>query len=375
MPLPPFRLERFFARYEHSVEHLLCASDCESWSVAELLALEPGAREAFLDLRLGYTESAGGLELRREIAGLYETVTPEDVLVFSGGQEAIYALMHAWLEPGDRLFVHFPSYPSLHEVAREIGCEVVLWRSREEDGWALDPAFLRWQLLRRGEGRSRAVVLNCPHNPTGYVMGRHELQDLVVLARDEGLVLVSDEVYRLLEYRDEDRLPAACDLDDTAVSLGVLSKSFGLPGLRIGWVATRNRPLLERLAAFKDYLTICSSAPSEHLATLALRHRETLVGRNREIVTSNLQLLEGFMDRRRDVFEWVPPTAGPLAYPALVGGEGANAFCNRVLEASGVLLLPGSLFDDCDHRHVRIGFGRKSFAAGLARLDEALDRR
>lgn len=376
MPLPPFRLERFFDRYEFSVEHLLCASDCESWTVAELLALEPGARDRFLDLRLGYTESAGAPDLRREIAGLYDTVEPDDVLVFSGGEEAVYALMQAALAPGDRLFVHFPAYQSLHEVARGRGSEVVLWRAREENGWALDPAFLRWQLLQRGGrsdgGRSGAVVVNCPHNPTGYLMDRSEFQELAELCEEERLLLISDEVYRLLEYRDEDRLPAACDLDGTAASLGVMSKSFGLPGLRIGWVATRNRPLLERLAGIKDYLTICSSAPSEHLATLALRHRETLLARNREIVAANLRLLDDFMVRHGDRFEWVPPRGGPLAYPALRGDEGANAFCNRILEASGVLLMPASLFDDCDHRHVRIGFGRKSFPQGLARLDEAL---
>lgn len=374
--LPPFRLERFFARHELAVDHLLCASDCESWSVAELLALEPGAEAALAGLRLGYTESPGAPSLRREIAGLYETVGPDDVLVFSGGEEAIFALMHAALDPGDRLFVHFPAYQSLHEVARGRGCDVVLWRAREEDGWALDPSFLSWQLLRGGGGRARMVVVNSPHNPTGSVLGPGQLEDLASLARDEGLLLVSDEAYRFLELRDEDRSPAACDLDGTAVSLGVMSKSFGLAGLRLGWVATRNRPLLERLAAFKDYLTICTSAPSELLAEVAIRHRDAIFERNRALVRQNLELLEGFMARRADLLEWVPPAAGPVAYPALVQGggtgEGANAFCARVLERSGVLLMPGTLFDDCDHRHVRIGYGRKTFPEGLARLEEAL---
>jgi aspartate/methionine/tyrosine aminotransferase len=374
MTLPPFRLERFFARHEFAVEHVLCGSDCESWSVAELLELEPGAGEALGALRLGYTESPGSAELRREIAGLYRTIEPDDVLVFSGGEEAIFALMHTALAPGERLFVHFPAYQSLHEVARGRGCETVLWRAREEDGWALDPSYLRWQLRRAGEPASRAVVINTPHNPTGALLGREALDELIRLVREERLLLVSDEAYRLLEYRPEDRLPPACDLEETAVSLGVMSKSFGLPGLRIGWVATRNRPLLDRLVRTKDYLTICSSAPSELLAALALRHRHHLLQRNRELIGVNLGLLDDFMARRRDHFEWVRPAAGPVAYPALVTGEGANAFCARLLEETGVLLLPGSVFDETDHRHVRIGFGRKGFAEGLARLDEALDR-
>lgn len=372
LTLPPFRLERFFARHELSVEHLLCASDCESWGVGELLALEPGAEAGLADLPLGYTESLGAPGLRREIAGLYETVGPDDVLVFSGGEEAIFALMHVALEPGERLFVHFPAYQSLHEVARGRGCDVVLWRAREEDGWALDPSFLSWQLLRGGGGRARMVVVNSPHNPTGSVLGPGQLEDLASLTRDEGLLLVSDEAYRFLELREQDRSPAACDLDETAVSLGVMSKSFGLAGLRIGWVATRNRPLLERLAGLKDYLTICSSAPSEYLAALAIRHRQPVFERNRGIVRANLDLLEAFMARRADLLDWVPPAAGPIAYPALKTVEGAHAFCTRILERSGVLLMPGTLFDDCDHRHVRIGFGRRSFPEGLARLDEGL---
>lgn len=373
MTLPPFRLERFFARHEHAVEHVLCASDCESFSVGELLALEPGAGEALRGLRLGYTESPGAPELRREIAGLYDTVGPDEVLVFSGGEEAVYALMHTAFGPGERLFVHFPGYQSLHEVARGRGCDAVLWRAREEEGWALDPSFIRWQLLRRREPAARAIVVNSPHSPTGSVLGRETLDELLELARREGLRLISDEAYRFLELDEAHRLPAACDLDETAVSLGVLSKAFGLPGLRIGWVATRDRVLLERLAAFKDYLTICASAPSELLAAVALRQRHHILWRQRELIRVNLALLEDFIARRGDRFEWVPPAAGPVAYPALVTGEGANAFCARVLERSGVLLMPGSVFDEADHRHVRIGFGRKSFPEGLARLDEALE--
>lgn len=367
MTLPPFRLERFFARYEFTVEHLLGASDCESLSVGELLALEPGADEALAGLRLGYTESAGHPDLRREIAGLYRGIDPDQVLVFSGGEEAIFALAQGGLRPGDPVFVQFPAYQSLHEIARARGCDVVLWRAREDEGWALDLRALS------AASRGGAVIVNTPHNPTGSVFGPAELADLAEVAREDGLRLVVDEAYRFLEYDAGSRPAAGCELDERAVSLGVLSKSFGLAGLRIGWVASRDRELLDRLVAVKDYLTICSSAPSELLATVALRHREEILARNLELVRGNLELLVAFMERWPERFEWVPPRGGPVAFPALRGAEGANRFCRRVLEGCGVLLLPGSVFDECDHRHFRIGFGRRGFRAGLERFEEWLD--
>ncbi len=373
MQLPPFRLERFFARHEFSAPHHLCASDCESWSVAELLALEPDARGELEDLRLGYTEPNGHPALRAAIASQYERTGPDDVLVFSGGEEAIYALMQVAFEPGDRIAVHFPCYQSLHEVARGRGCDVLLWRVRAADGWALDVDAL-WQ---RGPGDGRPLagaVVNLPHNPTGYLMDRPGFEELVAQADERDVRLISDEVYRLLELDDDERLPAACDLSESAVSLGVVSKSFGLAGLRIGWAATRDRRLLERLATYKDYLTICPPAPSELLAALALRHAEHVAGRNREIVRRNVDRLTRFMEHHGDRLQWVAPRGGPVAYPALRGGVGTHHFCTDVLDRAGVLLLPGSTFDPDDHRHFRIGFGRADFEEGLAAFGAYLER-
>jgi len=322
---------------------------------------------------LGYTEPTGHPDLRAAIASGYERTGPDDVLVFCGGEEAIFALMHAAFEPGDRIAVHFPAYQSLHEVARARGCDVRLWRARATDGWTLDPDA-PWSRGAAAGERLAGIVVNLPHNPTGQLMDRADFETLVARANAQGTRLISDEVYRLLELRDGDRLPAACDLSETAVSLNVVSKSFGLPGLRIGWVATRDRRLLDRLAAVKDYLTICPPAPSELLAAVALRHQERVVGRNREILRRNLDLLIPFMDRHGDCFQWVQPRGGPVAYPALRGGVGTHHFCTDALDKAGVLLLPGSTFDPDDHRHFRIGYGRADFAEGLDALGAYLER-
>ena len=147
-----------------------------------------------------------------------------------------------------------------------------------------------------------------------------------------------------------------------------MSKSFGLAGLRIGWVASSNRGLLERLNAFKDYTSICNSAPSEFLATIALKHKEVLLNRNRSLAMRNLALLKDFFDRHQELFQCVIPKAGCIAFPRLLGGTNARAFSEKLLEETGTLLLPSALYDYSD-AHFRIGFGRSDFPAGLAKLE------
>ena len=366
MQLPRFELERYVARYEFAAEHLLCASDCEAMTVGELLTLEPGASETFAAHWLGYTESSGAPALRTAVTALYETVDPAGVLVHSGAEEAIFLFMHATLAPGDHIIVHAPCYQSLHEVARAIGADVTPWRADPDDGWSLDPD----DLVRALRPRTRAIVLNTPHNPTGYLMDAERYRRVVAIAEEHGILLFSDEVYRELEHDPACRLPAACDTSERGVSLGVMSKTYGLAGLRIGWVATRDRDLLGRMAALKDYTTICAAAPSEFLARLALAHRRALIERNRGIVLANLDLLDAFFARHSGRFGWARPRAGPVAFPELLDG-GAEAFCRRLMERTRVLLLPATVYGHGD-RHVRLGFGRRGLAPALERLNAFL---
>ena len=360
MRIEPFALVRFFAEHEFSVRHLLCASDCETISLGELLAMEPGAAEAFSALRLGYTETAGHPELRQEIASLYEGITADDILVFAGAQEVIFVFMNAVLQAGDHLVVHAPCYQSLASVAENAGCRVTRWEADSGQGWALDPDWLAGQITQA----TRALVVNFPHNPSGYLPPRADFQHIVDLARNRGLLLFSDEVYRLLEYDAADRLPAACELYENAVSLGVMSKAFGLAGLRLGWVACRNHDVLRAMAELKDYTTICVAAPSEFLALLALRHRDGILTRNLGIIRGNLRLLDDFFACHERLFSWRRPRAGPVAFPAVRFAAASDDFCAALLKEYGVLLAPGRLFGDAA-RHFRIGFGRADFAAGL----------
>jgi len=361
--LPPFRLERFFAEHEFSVPHLLCASDGESLSVAELLDLVPGSVEGLARLRLGYTDSRGTPELRAAIAGLYETISPDDVLVHVGAEEAIYTFMRASLVVGDEVVVTTPGYQSLTDVARSLSCRVSAWRCDPAWGFAPDMAELDSLL----GGRVKALVVNFPHNPTGYLPSREAFVSMIELARERGARVFSDEVYRFSEADGVPTLPAACDLDPTAVSLGVLSKSFGLAGLRVGWVACRDRELLGRMASVKDYLSICGSAPSEFLAVCALAAREPILARLRALLARNRRFLETFFLNRPDMFHFVTPRGGLTAFPGLVSGD-ADAFCQAALKKAGVLLLPGRLYGEEWPGRFRIGFGRADFAENLERL-------
>jgi len=370
MQIPVFKLERYFARHEFSSPYLLCCSDCESFSAGEILEMEPGSAEQFNDLRLGYTKSKGEPALRKEIALLYDGIDPEQVLVHTGAEEAIFIFMNVVLEKGDHLIVHWPCYQSLSEIAKSIGCDVTRWEAREENQWKLDIGFLQDNIKKN----TKAVVINCPHNPTGYIMPGGYFSEVNRLAQEHELIIFSDEVYRYLEYDAKDRVPSFCDVNEKAVSLGVMSKTFGLPGLRIGWIATRNKAVYDKMACFKDYTTICNSAPSEFMSRLSLKHKEQLLKRNRKIITGNLEILNRFFEKYRDIFNWHMPKAGPVAFPSLKGNEIAEDFCEKLFKDSGVLLMPGSMYGPSYKKNFRIGFGRKNLAECIQQLELYLDQ-
>jgi aspartate/methionine/tyrosine aminotransferase len=366
MQVRPFAIERFYERWEFSAELMLSSSDCEALSVAELLALEPDAQERLLGLRLGYTEVPGSDELRDAVAAGYERAGREHVLTLAAAEEGIFLAYHALLGSGDHAVVETPCYGSALELARSTGAEVSEWRRRYEDGWVHDVEQLE-RLLRAD---TRLLYINSPHNPTGRQMPAAVFARIVELARERGLVLFSDEVYRGLEHDVATRLPAAADAYERAISLGAVSKAHGLPGLRVAWLAARERELLDRIKDMKLYTTICSSAPSELLVALGLRHRELLVARARELMLANLPQLAAFLARRQELFEWVPPDAGPIGFPRVRADIDVERWCEQIAERAGVLLLPGTVYEQ--PRHVRMGFGRADLSRAIERLDAHL---
>jgi aspartate/methionine/tyrosine aminotransferase len=372
MRIADFALERYFARWEFALRHVACASDIEGWSMAELLDLADDETRSMWDgLRLGYTESTGHPLLRAEIAKLYDQIEADDVLVFAGAEEAIFCLMSTALDAGDHVVVTWPGYQSLYEVARSAGANVALHMLREEEGWSLDVD----RLVRSLHADTKMIVVNAPHQPTGMLPTEAEWRRLATECSSRGIRLVADEVYRFLEHDGAATLPAGADLDDRAISIGVMSKTFAMAGVRIGWLATRDRSVLEQCARLKDYTTICSAAPSEVLALIGLRARDRVVARSREIVAANLRVLDAFFARRADAFTWVRPRGGSTGFPRLVdggpAGPSADAFAARMVEETGVLLLPSSVLGFDDH-HVRIGLGRTDLPVAFEKLERAL---
>jgi aspartate/methionine/tyrosine aminotransferase len=374
MRIADFALERYFARWEFAVQHVLCASDVEGWSMAELLELADEETAAmWAGLKLGYTESTGHPLLRGEIASLYDNLEADDVLVFAGAEEAIFCLLSTSLQEGNHAIVTWPGYQSLYEVARAAGAQVSLHALREEDGWSLDVD----RLIRSFRPETRMVVVNVPHNPTGMLPSVEDWRRLGAACADAGIRLVADEVYRFLEHDGAPTLPAGADLDPRFVSIGVMSKSFSMAGLRIGWLASRDRAVLDRCARLKDYTTICSSAPSEVLALIALRARDAVLNRARGIVAANLAVLDAFFAERTDTFSWVRPRGGSTGFPRLVAdgpaGSSADRFSAGLVEATGVLLLPSTAFGSGDS-HFRIGLGRTDLPEAIEKLDAFLQR-
>jgi aspartate/methionine/tyrosine aminotransferase len=361
-----FALEVYFSQWEFKARHHLTASDAESMHVSELLALaDPEARARWEGVWLGYTETSGAPWLRELIAATYDVVRPTEILTFAGAQEGLYCAMGALLRPEDHAIVVVPNYQSAETIPLSL-CAV--------SGVALDPDH-HWTLdIDEIEAAVRPnttlISINFPNNPTGKVLERDRFDALIALCRRRGIWLFSDEVYRLLERNEAHRLPQVVDVYERGLSLNVMSKAYGLPGLRIGWIACRDRTVLQRMERRKHFLSICNAAPSEALAAIALRAGARILERNRAIAASNLNLLDRFFAEYPDLFDWWPPEGSVVAYPRYTGVDGVESFTTGLVAEAGVLLLPASIYRSellpTPRDRFRIGYGRANMADGLA---------
>lgn len=356
MQINTFELERYFARYEFSARYLMSSSDCEPLSMTELLALaDEDSLYMWKSLSLGYTESQGHPILRHEIANLYQGIEETEILEIVP-EEGIFLMAHALLKPGDHIVCTMPGYQSLYEVARSIGCQISAWRPIEELGWQFALDNLK-SLLRED---TKLVIANFPHNPTGSLPSKKDFFGLTTLIQEHGTYFFCDEMYRLLELEDGTTLPAACETYEKAISLTGLSKVFGLPGLRMGWLASKDKEFMERVIQLKDYTTICGSAPSEILAIMALRNRDTIIKKQIDRVRKNLMEFKIFLDEQQGIFDFQPPKGSSVCFPKLLLSQNSYDFCEQVVKETGIMLAPSRMFQYGD-QHIRIGLGRENF--------------
>ena len=363
MKIEPFLTEQFFSRYEFSSLHLLASSDCETMSIGELLQLAGSTLDELGGVTLGYTESQGDPQLRSQVSGMYTDVNGEDVVILTSPVEGIYLAMQTLLEPDDEVIALRPAYDALNNVARHLCREVIPWNLvASADQWELDFDQLESMI----GSQTRMIVVNFPHNPTGFVPSTAEFERLITLARENNVWLFCDEIYRGLEF--DTPIPSAADRYEKSIVLGGLSKTYGLPGLRAGWLVVRNPELRDELINWKHYTTICPAAPTEFLASKALLVKEQLADRSKTIIQGNLELCDKFFARFPDHFTWRRPRAGSVAFVELnlaeIGFDSATTYCHYLAQNHGIVLLPGKClgFDDS---FVRFGLGRVSFETAL----------
>ena len=372
--LPDFRLETHFAKWEFNARYHMTASDAESISLRDLLAMASDAdRIAFEGMWLGYTETWGAPDLRAEIAGTFAGRSASDILCFAGASEGIFAANTVILDRDSHAIVVTPNYQS-HETLPSAICAATGVPLDPDDNWSLDIDRVADAI----RPNTRLITINFPHNPTGAILSPDRYQALIGLCRHHGIYILHDEIFNGLGPTGAAHLPFIADEYERGLSLGVMSKSYGLPGLRIGWIACQDHDVLSRMERMKHYLSICNSGPSEHLARIALKNRDQLLARNCAIVDENLPKWDAFFARYPDLFEWTRPDGSCMGYPRYLGLDGVDSFARSLVEDSGVLVLPSTIYSSdlgaTPTDRFRIGFGRSGLDEGLAALEAHIGR-
>lgn len=371
--LSEFRLETFFSNWEFKARYHMTASDAESLTLRELLAMASAQdRNEFEGLWLGYTQTYGAPDLRETIAEIYQDQNLSNVLCFAGASEGIFAANRALLDPDSHAIAIIPNYQSHESLPLSI-CDTTGVSLDPEDNWSLDIDRVAAAITPN----TKLLTINFPHNPTGTILPEERLFELITLCRKNGIYILSDEIFHGLGRTDSAHLPFIADHYERGLSLNVMSKAYGLPGLRVGWIACADTGLLSKMERIKHYLSICNAGPSERLSKIALRNREQILARNCRLIDENLKKLNAFFAQHEALFEWRVPDGSCIAYPRYKGADGVENFTRKLLEKAGVLLLPASIYrselGDTPADRFRIGFGRTGIDQGITAIQAYLE--
>ena len=369
MKITPFQTEHFFARYEFNTPYQLCNSDCESVTIEKLLYMANTSLDELGRVSLSYTESQGNPALREQIAADYQGITPDQIIELNAPIEGIYLIAQAALNPGDEVIVLSPAYDALISMfAHVVGKESIhKWEFTPLDGdWDLDTAQLRALVTPD----TRMLVVNFPHNPTGYVPSPQQWQEIISIVEEHNLLIFCDEMYTGLYNEGTPPIQSAVEMTANAVILSGLSKTYGLPGLRSGWLVVQEEELRANLINWKFYTTICPPAPVEFLASTAFKVRSQLRENSRNLIAVNLALADAFFARWEHLFTWRRPRGGSTALVEMKIPS-VTEFATEMAEEAGVLIQPAVTLGASD-QYFRMGFGRAGFAEALEKFEEYL---
>ena len=369
MKINDFKLERYFAEHEFTAKYLFSSSDCDGFAMQYVLDLASKQElQMWNELKLGYTESAGNPLLRETILKNYAVADIENVVVASPG-ELNFISINVLLSANDHVISVAPAYQSLYEIVRSLHCDLSFWKPNEEN-WQFDVNELEKLITEN----TKLIILNFPHNPTGAYLTRAQLDQIVAIARKHDITIFSDEMYHKLVHSNMEKLPPICDIYEKGISLWGISKTFGLAGLRIGWLVSQSKEFLNKVVAYKDYLSICSSAPSEILSIIALNNADQFLQPNLEKIKKNISCFKKFVDNHDTIDAFTPTNAGSTAFVKLNIDSSALEFSNKLVKEAGIMTGPAEMFE-YEGKYIRVGFGRENFPQVVDILDNYLNNK
>lgn len=367
MKIEDFALERWLTRHELHVKYDIAESGILPLKLNDLLAFESAedraaSLERLLNLPLGYSEAVGTRELRGMIAATYPNIDPDNILVTTGAIEANFLLFNVLLDAGDHVVATYPAYQQLYSVPRAIGCNVSLWKVTPENDFCYDLNALQALITPK----TRLIVVNTPHNPTGAMLSEHELRQVYALAESVGAMVLCDEAYRWLAIPGgENFAPPICTLGKHGISVGTISKPFGLPGLRLGWMVAP-KDIIAKCWAMRDYVSLSPGKLNDAIAILAFKHREKIIERNTAIIRANLDAANAWVAQQADILAWKPPRGGLLALLKYQLDMPSLELADKLATEYSVMLAPGSSFGYENYLRIGVGQNPAVFQAGLA---------
>ncbi|MDO5088509.1 MAG: aminotransferase [Leptotrichiaceae bacterium] len=368
MKIAHFGVEEWLNVWENEATYDIAGSSIASFTLDEIISIGNNTKEEFfqelITRKMNYGWIEGSPEFKEQVSMLYKNISPEQILQTNGATGANFLALYALIESGDHIISLYPTYQQLYDIPRSLGAEVDLWKIKEENNWLPDLNDLR-SLIRPD---TKMICINNANNPTGAVMEAEFLKEIVKIAEKYGTYILSDEVYKPLEEGVE--IPAIADLYNKGISTNSLSKTYSIPGIRIGWTAASSE-ITEVFRKYRDYTMICAGVFDDYLATYVLKNKEAVLERNRKIVSENLEIVKKWVKNEPKVSLVFPKNVSTSFIKLDIPME-TEEFCISLLKTKGVLLVPGNRFDMPGYARLGYCTHTQILKKGLEKLSEYL---